>query len=127
MIILDSDIVIDVLREYAPAISWLTFLGDEELTLPGYVVMELVQGCADKTELRKMEKFIAGFEILWPSQKTCDEALKTFTKFNLGRGLGLLDALIGQTAMALDLPIHTFNRKHYAVIPGLMSIQPYQK
>ena len=42
MIFLDSDIVIDFLRRYPPAISWLESLGDEKLSLSGYVAMELM-------------------------------------------------------------------------------------
>jgi len=127
MIIVDSDIMIDVLRQSPPAIQWLSSLGDEEIGLPGYVVMELIQGCKNKADLWELEKFIANIEIIWPSSETCNKALKVFTKFNLSHNLGLLDALIGQTAVAMDLPICTFNYKHYKVIPGLVTIQPYQK
>lgn len=127
MIILDSDIVIDFLRKHPPAIEWLTSLGDEEIALPGYVVMELVQGCKNKVNLRKLEKFIADFEVIWPSPDTCDEALEIFIKFNLSHNLGLLDVLIGQTAVKLDLPIHTFNSKHYDIIPNLVTVQPYHR
>lgn len=127
MIILDTDILIDILRGYAPAIEWLASLEDEELALPGYVVMELVQGCDSKADLQRLQKFIADFEVIWPSPATCDEALNIFIRLNLSHNLGLLDAMIGQTARALDVPIYTFNRKHYAVIPGLTSVQPYQK
>jgi hypothetical protein len=38
-------------------------------------------------------------------------------------GLGLLDALIGATV--LGRPLATFNVKHYGVIAGLQTIQPY--
>ena len=77
--------------------------------------------------MNELEKFIADFKVIWPTSETCDKALEIFTKFNLSHNLGLLDAIIGQTAVMLDLPIHTFNRKHYAVIPELVTIQPYQK
>ncbi|MDM8524583.1 PIN domain-containing protein [Desulfococcaceae bacterium HSG8] len=107
MIIADSDIVIDFLRKHPPAIRWLTSLGDEEIALSGYVVMELVQGCTNKNELRELERFIEDFEVLWPSSETCDKALEVFVKYNLSHNLGLLDALIGQTAAALDLPIQS--------------------
>lgn len=127
MVIIDTDIVIDFLRKYPPAIEWLTLLGDEEIALPGYVVMELIQGCTNKIELRGLKKFISAFEVIWPSSPTCDKALEIFVKDNLSHNLGLLDELIGQTAVSLDLPIHSFNRKHYEVIPGLVTVQPYQK
>lgn len=48
MIILDSDILIDLLRQYTPAVTWLDSLGEEEILLPGFVVMELLQGCINK-------------------------------------------------------------------------------
>ncbi len=37
------------------------------------------------------------------------------------------DIMIGETALALNLPLHTFNQKHYAAIPNLKTIQPYTK
>jgi len=45
----------------------------------------------------------------------------------LSDNLGLLDALIGQTAVALNLPLCTFNRKHYSVIPNLTTFLPYNR
>jgi hypothetical protein len=41
MILLDSDVMIDLMRQYPPALIWFDSLSDEEeLTLPGFVVME---------------------------------------------------------------------------------------
>lgn len=127
MIILDSDVMIDLLRQYPPAVDWLRHLGEEELVLPGYVVMELIQGCSNKIEQSKLETTIEGIEIVWPLPDTCDDALSIFGQFHLSHGIGFLDALIGQMAISLDLPLHTFNRKHYSVIPNLETIQPYIK
>ena len=39
-------------------------------------------------------------------------------RYYLSHGLGILDALIGQMAVALNLPMHTFNQRHYAAIPN---------
>ncbi|WP_353929391.1 type II toxin-antitoxin system VapC family toxin [Okeanomitos corallinicola TIOX110] len=127
MILLDTDIVIDFLRKYPPAISWLSSLRDEEIALPGYVAMELMQGCKNKLELQEIRKFIANVEVIWPTPETCDQALETFADYNLSHNLGLIDALIGQTSISLGLPLHTFNVKHYAVIPDLIIVQPYKR
>ncbi len=127
MKILDSDIMIDLLRQYPPAVAWLNSLGDEELRLPGFVVMELLQGCYNKAEQEQLEKVLTAFEIVWPSPQICDDALTVFAQYHLSHNLGLLDALIGQTAVALNLPLHTFNRKHYTVIPNLVIKEPYNK
>jgi len=127
MIFLDSDIVIDFLRRYPPAISWLESLGDEKLSLSGYVAMELMQGCNNKIELQQIRKLIANFEVVWATAETCNQALEVFAEYNLSHGLGLIDALIGQTAISLGVPLHTFNVKHYAVIPMLTTVQPYER
>ena len=127
MILLDSDVMIDLLRQCPPAVAWLDTLGDEEIILPGFVVMELLQGCSNKAEQAKVEKVLAEFEVMWPLPDTCEAALKVFARYHLSQGIGFLDALIGQTAVALNLPLHTFNRKHYAVIPNLVIVEPYTK
>jgi len=45
MILLDTDVMIDVLRGYDPAVTWLQRLQYQEIGLPGLVAMELLQGC----------------------------------------------------------------------------------
>jgi predicted nucleic acid-binding protein len=127
MILLDSDIMIDLLREHPPAVSWLKTLGDEEIGLPGFVVMELIQGCRNKVEQQALETRLGGFATVWPSPETCEKALEIFARFHLSHQLGVLDALIGHTAVALNLPLQTFNRKHYMVIPGLLTVEPYAR
>lgn len=127
MVLLDTDIIVDLLRQYQPAVAWLKSLDDEEISLPGFVVMELIQGCSDRKEQDLLEKELCIYGVIWPSPETCDSALSVFLRFFLSHNLGVLDALVGQTAVALNLPLHTFNQKHYAVVPGLQTIQPYEK
>ena len=127
MLLLDTDVMIDLLRQYAPAVAWLDSLGEEEIVLPGFVAMELMQGCRNKQEQEKMEVDLAAYSVAWPSPTTCDAALAAFASYHLSHGLGILDALIGQMAVALHMPLHTFNQKHYLAMPHLTTIQPYEK
>jgi predicted nucleic acid-binding protein len=128
MILLDSDVMIDLLRQYPPAIKWFNTLDDdEELLLPGYVVMELIQGCRNKIEQERLQRELATFGVIWPAPADCDEALDIFTEYHLSHNAGLLDVLIGQIAVALRVPLYTFNQKHYHFIPRLQTIQPYEK
>lgn len=128
MILLDSDVMIDLLRQYPPAMRWFDALNDEEeLLLPGYVVMELIQGCRNKIEQEKVQHELATYGVVWPAPADCDEALDVFTEYYLSHTAGLLDVLIGQIAVALRVPLYTFNQKHYRFIPELQTIQPYEK
>lgn len=128
MILLDSDVMIDLLRQYPPAMQWFDVLDeDEELALPGYVVMELIQGCRDKAEQERLQRTVAPYGIVWLSPGDCDRALEVFAQYHLSHGAGVLDVLIGQTAVALGVPLHTFNQKHYRFMGELQTIQPYEK
>ena len=126
MLFLDTDVMVDLLREYPPAVEWIT-ASSEEIVLPGYVVMELVQGCKNKIEQEQLQKTLGAYAMAWPSPQVCDEALSVFTRYYLSHNLGILDALIGQLAVSQNAVLYTFNQKHYAAIPNLRTIQPYPK
>ena len=63
MVLLDTDVMVDLLREYPPALEWITAHG-EQIVLPGYVVMELIQGCKNKSEQERLEKPSASMRLL---------------------------------------------------------------
>jgi len=80
MILLDSDVMIDLLRQYPPAVKWLDALDeDEEIALSGYVVMELIQGCRNKVEQERLQRALAPYGIVWLLPADCDKALDIFT------------------------------------------------
>lgn len=127
MVLLDTDVMVDLLRQHPPAVAWLEALGDEEIGLPGFVVMELIQGCRDKAEQQQLTRFLDPYDVVWPLPEACDAALNILARCHLSHGLGLLDALIGQTAISLGLSLCTFNQRHYIPIPGLRTAQPYER
>jgi predicted nucleic acid-binding protein len=128
MICLDSDVMIDLLRQYPPAIEWFDALDeDEEIVLPGYAVMELLQGCRNRAEQDRLQGTLAPYGVVWPSPTDCANALDIFRQYHLSHSAGLLDVLIGQTAAALSVPLYTFNQRHYEFMPGLQTAQPYNK
>ena len=70
---------------------------------------------------------LATYGVVWLSATDCDRALDVFALYRLSHNAGLLDVLIGQTAVALDMPLHTFNQRHYSFFPGIQTVQPYAK
>jgi predicted nucleic acid-binding protein len=128
MILLDSDVMIDLLRQYPPAMQWFDALDeDEEIALSGYVVMELIQGCRNEVEQERLQRALVPYGVVWPSPVDCDKALEVFRQYHLSHSAGLLDVLIGQTAVALSVPLYTFNQKHYRFLAELQTVQPYEK
>jgi hypothetical protein len=119
--------MIDVLRGYEPAANWLASVASQEIGLPGLVVMELLQGCQNANEQRKLEKHLGGFLIFWVSGDDSARALTDFSAFHLSHQLGIFDALIGETAVGLEADLATFNIRHYSVLANLKTIQPYER
>ena len=126
MDLLDTDVLIDVQRGHPPALAWFASLTDVP-AVPGFVVMELIQDARNAAEVTQALKLVAPLRIVWPTEADCTRALSDFTTYHLSHGLGLLDALIAACAVGLSATLCTFNVKHYKVVPGLVTAQPYKR
>lgn len=64
LLMVDTDILIDVGRNLPEAISFLEKAESEsELAISAITKMELLVGCRNKTELNKLEKFLERFRL----------------------------------------------------------------
>ena len=126
MFLLDTDVMIDVQRKHGPALEWFTGLA-ELPSIPGLVVMELIQDARNARQVREALRLVAPLPVVWPTPSDCRRALSNFATLHLSHGLGLLDSLIGSTAVGSSASLCTFNSKHYQVIPGLTIVQPYTR
>ncbi|MGH9853939.1 MAG: PIN domain-containing protein [Blastocatellia bacterium] len=119
--------MIDVLRNRPPALAWLQSAGPETFGLPGLVVMELLQGCRNMDEQRRIQTSLQPYILHWPDRADCARALTDFAAYRLSHNLGLLDSLIAETAIGLGAQLATFNVKHYQVVTALQTLQPYAR
>ena len=124
MDLLDTDILIEFQRGHPPALAWFAGLA-EVPSVPGFVVMELIQDSLNSNEVRRALQLVAPFPVVWPTHADCSRALSDFTSFHLSHGLGILDAMIAACAVGLSATLYSFNIKHYRVVPGLRVVQPY--
>lgn len=126
--LIDSDVAIDLLRGYENAQRW--FLGlprTEELVISGYSVVELLDPAMNKVRQQSIQRFTSRFQMMWPSPERSQLAFEVWAKYRLSHGLGPFDALIGFTAIEYNLPLCTYNKKHFRLIPGLTLLQPYSR
>lgn len=124
MYLLDTDVLIDIQRGHAPAIAWFASLS-ELPSVPGFVVMELIQDPQNLRQVRNALKLVAPLPVVWANEAECARALADFTTYHLSHNLGLLDAMIAACAVGQGATLCTFNLKHYQVVPGLITTQPY--
>ena len=126
MYLVDTDIMIDIQRGYEPALAWFASLS-ELPSIPGFVVMELIQDAQNKQQVRKVLQLVAPLPIIWPTETDCARALSDFTAYHLSHKVGLIDSLIAACAVGRSAALCTFNVKHYRIIPGLSTEQPYSR
>src|SRR5207245_2551084 len=95
--------------------------------VPGLVIMELVQHAQNQRQVRAALRLVKPLPVVWPTEADCDRARKDFIAFHLSHSLGLLDALIAACAVGRAATLCTFKIKHYRVIAGLVTEQPYSR
>lgn len=89
--------------------------------------MELIFGSQNGTEQQQTEKWLARCRVAWLDATGSEEAITAFRKYHLGNAIGVLDMLIAQVAISLQVPLHTFNQKHFNTITELHTVRPYAR
>ncbi len=124
--ILDTDVLIDLRRGVPSANAWLTALQRAPL-VSGIAGMQLIEGARNKQELLTIQVFLAAFRAVWPTQEDMVRAHTVYQPLRLANNIDLIDCLTAATATGLELPLATFNVKHFGSVPGLATVQPYTR
>ncbi|BAU15224.1 hypothetical protein LEP3755_57810 [Leptolyngbya sp. NIES-3755] len=120
MILIDSDILIDVLRNQQIAVERLLALSESETLAVGVVTqMELIVGCQNMSELRRVERLLSGFEIQDLTIDISRRAVDLLRTYRLSHGLLMADALIAATALVNQISFLTRNQRDYRFIDEL--------
>jgi predicted nucleic acid-binding protein len=123
LVLIDTDILIDTGRNVSQAIEYLQQL-ETRSTLAVCIVtkMELIVGCKNKSEIRKIQRFLERFDIINLNEQISELAVSLLQEHRLSHGLLIADALIAATALHFALPFVTKNQKHYRFLPDLILV-----
>jgi len=128
MILVDTDILVDIQRQYPPAIEWLTSLGlNTSLAISGFSLFELMTGAENRLQMQRIKKIFKPLPLFWPTAGDYRRAIQTFSTARLSHGSSIADILIGETAVGLGIPIYSFNEKHLSIVPGIKIARPYSR
>ncbi|MBD2318969.1 type II toxin-antitoxin system VapC family toxin [Phormidium tenue] len=123
--IIDTDILIDTSRSKSEAIDYLQNLqASSTLAISAVTQMELIVGCTNKADLRKIENFLQQFSIIKIDQDISDRSVELLKFYRLSHGLLIADSLIAATAIVWDYPLATKNQRDYKFIQEL-NLLPY--
>jgi predicted nucleic acid-binding protein len=123
---LDTNIVVDALRRFPPAVAYLETAEQQgTLSLSTPSQMELIIGCRNRAEVRRLREFLERFEIYSLSATIGETAVDLIYQYRLSHGLLLADALIAATALEYKETLYTKNVRHFRMIPALTVVRPY--
>ena len=118
--LVDTDILIDSALQAEQAIRCLNNMEQtSDLGISVITQMELIVGCRNKTELRKMEQFLQRFQVYPLTEQISGLATDLLGMYRLSHGLLIPDALIASTALSLDCDFITKNQRDYQFIHDL--------
>ncbi|MDX2075498.1 MAG: PIN domain-containing protein [bacterium] len=121
--LLDTNVLIDVLRNYQPANYWLA--QQSQLGISRFIHMELIEGARNKQELKQILAFLRNFATIPVFDDDVIWAQNQLAKYNLSHQVGSLDCLIASSAHRLQLPLYTLNIKDFKPLLGNLAQRPY--
>ncbi len=122
MVLVDTDIFIDFLRNNTAAIEFIeNHL--HEISFSAITEAELLSGkeCDNQEVREKLLHFLAQFEKI----PVDNPLVQVAGEFRRNYGIDLPDAIIAATAFIIDEPLCTRNIKHFEKIKDINVMKPY--
>ena len=116
--LLDTDVLVDFLRGYDKAISFVN-ANASRVILSSIVVAELFAGVKGEKEYTILENFISLFRVIPVTSEIAKVGGLYKREFGRSHGVGLADAIIAATCQAENAELKTLNIKHYPMMDGL--------
>jgi len=124
VVLLDSDVLIDYLRNRAEAVEYL-----ENLPAPPKIsavtVAELYAGVREGREREILDELVDKFNVVAVSKEAAVKGGLFRRDYFKSHGVGLIDAIIAATAEAENAKVVTLNKKHFPMFTD--AIVPYRK
>lgn len=121
--VLDTDVIIDCLRQYSPAIHYVENARHMCL-VSAITVAELFAGVRDESEQQRLESTLNSLKIAPIDATIAEMGGMLRGKYGKSHGTGLMDALIAATALHHEATLVTLNTRHF---PMVKTIKPYNK
>ena len=122
MIILDTNVLIEVLKNNTDTISTLSKL-QAPMFISVITSMELFYGARDKQEVKMLGKFLGNFEPLPIDESISYCALGLVQQYAKSHTLDIPDSLIAASALINQASLFTYNTKDFRFIPEIKLVE----
>ncbi|MDX1960450.1 MAG: type II toxin-antitoxin system VapC family toxin [Leptospiraceae bacterium] len=120
VVLVDTNILIQIGNKDKNTVEFVKDLEmKNHLSISIVTEMEMLVGCRNKIELHNLDRFLKRFFVYKITDPISDLAKELIKKYYLSHGLKIPDALIASTALKLDIPLLTINKKDFQFINGI--------
>ena len=117
-VLVDTDVLIDFLRGYGPAVSFVDNHSDR-IVLSAIVVAELYAGAKGDAEQTVLDNLLSVVRVVPISGEHARLGGLYRRDYGPSHGTGLSDALVAATAFLENAALKTLNVKHYPMFEGI--------
>ncbi len=121
--LVDSSVLVDVLRGYPAGAAWLE--RQNTLGVPRAALLELIEGTSDKRGYRAVLKLVGQLEMIETTESDLIWATDMLSLYRHSHNVDSFDCVIAASAVRLNIPIFTRNLKHFSILAGHLVIAPY--
>lgn len=124
LLLIDTDVLIDYLRERQQAVAYLESLAEPAL-ISAVTVAELYAGVREGKERSALDIFIRAFEVIPLDTEVAIKGGLYRRDYGKSHGTGLADAMIAASAEARGAALVTLNGRHFPMLKDV--VVPYVK
>lgn len=117
--LIDTNIIIDYLREKAEALTFLEGLNQKALT-SSLTVAELYAGVRDGKERQRMEAFLGAFEVVSVTEAMAQQGGLYRRDYGPSHGTDLIDGIIAATTQEKKARLVTLNDRHFPMLSRVL-------
>jgi len=121
--LLDTTVVIHLLRRYQPALAW--FNNNQVYGVTSTTWLEVMEGTTSKANQTQAKGILAQFEMLHLTTADQVWAMQQLEHFQFSHHIGMNDCQIASVAYRLRVPLYTHNIKDMAPLIGKLAVKPY--
>jgi predicted nucleic acid-binding protein len=121
--LVDSDVLIDISRGLQAAKQCIDSLAGVWV-ISQVSALELIVGSRDNRDLGVIDTFLSAIRIIPLRDSTGERAYELLKRYSKSHGLHVFDSLVAATALEEGFALVTRNRKHFAMIEGLVLKSP---
>jgi predicted nucleic acid-binding protein len=120
VVLCDTNVLINWFNCEELTVKVLTEIGLKNILISSITIMELVNHCGNKNELRRLNQRIDSYDILDFNENISKLATRFFNDYKLSTNLDIPDAIIGASAIVFNIPLFTYNDKDFKFLPGII-------